>query len=818
MKKLLYVLFAIMAFAACSKSNEVDNTQPKEDSAIIVLAEPEYQFESDGGTLDFEIQTDEECHVTISYKGELDWIKQVESSSLESKMLHFDIARTTYIDYREGTIKITCGESKQIITIKQNGINISLQIEKEREALIAFYKATGGDNWTNNTNWCSDKPVNEWFGVTASLTPLKHPGCVTCLDLYDNNLAGNIPEEIGNLINLVTLDLSSNQLTGAIPESISNLTNLNSLFLEFNQLSGIIPESILQSYVWLRCWTYILLGGSFSNEKLIIPAPKFNTTTSDGKAMDDSIYAKNEYTILYHFFDWCPYSFTVTPQLVRLYESYKDKGLEVISFSIEAIDNEYYKKFAETFNTKWPYIKIRSSLADGWGLFAPFAKMSPAISVVDKNGIIIFNHVLNNYCDLDDFLLEKLGPSDSIYFYESTDYSRDGEVKTLQKATEGKGIDLVLMGDAYSDRLIANGSYDIIMQTAMEKFFEVEPYKSFRDYFNVYSVTAVSKNEVYTDTSETAFAGYFGAGTLVGGNDQRVFNFAQKAIGEERVNDALIIVMMNSVADAGTCYMYSPSNGDWGSGATVSYFPVGADANALAQVLHHEAGGHGFSKLADEYAYENMGQISQDEIEFRKGLEPYGWYKNVDFTNDPAKVKWNHFLTDSRYAYDGLGVYEGAFTYWTGAYRPTMNSIMRYNTGGFNAPSREAIYYRIHKLAYGADWEYDYEEFVEWDAKNRATTTRGVPYRLEIPEDFKPLHPPVVMKKSWKEATNNAPKKTATRSSGNAGSNLQKLSTYKSQMATTPATISRTTTPYDGSVVTTSIDESGMKTEKIFKN
>ena len=41
------------------------------------------------------------------------------------------------------------------------------------------------------------------------------------------------------------------------------------------------------------------------------------------------------------------------------------------------------------------------------------------------------------------------------------------------------------------------------------------------------------------------------------------------------------------------------------------------------------------------------------------------------------------------------------------------------NKGKFNAPSREAIYYRIHKLAYGASWKYDYETFVSWDAKNR---------------------------------------------------------------------------------------------------
>jgi hypothetical protein len=110
-------------------------------------------------------------------------------------------------------------------------------------------------------------------------------------------------------------------------------------------------------------------------------------------------------------------------------------------------------------------------------------------------------------------------------------------------------------------------------------------------------------------------------------------------------------------------------------------------------------------------------------------------------------------LNDSRYQYEGLGAYEGGLTYWSGVWRPTENSIMRYNTGGFNAPSREAIYYRIHKLAYGDEWEYDYEEFVEWDAKNRkteASATRA-PYRIEKPKDFKPTAPPVVINKNWRD-------------------------------------------------------------------
>ena len=84
-------------------------------------------------------------------------------------------------------------------------------------------------------------------------------------------------------------------------------------------------------------------------------------------------------------------------------------------------------------------------------------------------------------------------------------------------------------------------------------------------------------------------------------------------------------------------------------------------------------------------------------------------------------------LSDERYKYDGLGVFEGGMTFEKGVYRPTFNSIMRNDTptgegSRFNAPSRLAAYYRIHKLAYGSSWEFDYEEFVKYDAINRKTS------------------------------------------------------------------------------------------------
>ncbi len=110
--------------------------------------------------------------------------------------------------------------------------------DAERAALVAIYDATDGDNWTNNTNWKSQEPVGDWYGVTVE------NGVVTELSLGLNDLTGALPSEIGDLTNLERLNLSGNALSGEIPEEIGNLTRLEELWLTGNALSGEIPEEI----------------------------------------------------------------------------------------------------------------------------------------------------------------------------------------------------------------------------------------------------------------------------------------------------------------------------------------------------------------------------------------------------------------------------------------------------------------------------------------------------------------------------------------------------------------------------------------------
>ncbi len=705
-------------------------------------------------------------------------------------------------------------------------------IAQDREALTALYNATGGANWTHNEHWCSDKPLGEWYGVETE------EGRVTGLQLIDNNLRGELPDQIGDLSALELLNLNSNvdlslltdealaahpeqtpnRLTGAIPAGLAGLKQIRNLDLRGNQFSSIasgfsrilrpksddvsknlqirISDNRLQGKIpddLLHHEEFASYAGIFMARQqngygmdwsgVPIPGVRYSYPLLGGGTLNlADEYAKNEYTLFFRWAEWLANTEPVIKTIETLYESYKNHGFDVIGAYYGGIASDREAFMRANGLDQWRHIVEADDsyyhpgavhnpampLLDCWWIALPFGILT------DKNGNIVwFGGISNIACpgpfdyfvydpnipalsesfnDLYDFLEHELGPGDLPY--TSADFSKDGKVTALQTAVQGGGIDIVLIGDGFSDRQIADGTYDATLRKAAEAFFTEEPYASFRSLFNVYAVTAVSKNEGYFTGSDTAVSGYFGEGTLeglstlVGGDDELCMYYAMDVPGmtDAKLDNTLIIVIMNSKTYAGTCYMYYPSYNDYGEGLSVAYFPLGTDDEMFAELIHHEAGGHGFAKLADEYYY--SGRIPQSEIDGDyRALEPYGWYRNVDFTSDPSAVKWSSFLSDPRYAGEGLGVYEGACTYRYGAYRPTRNSIMTENRGGFNAPSREAIYYRVRKLSDGSGWTYDREEFVAWDARNRtaAAVARRAAAAGSVPKDFRPLHPPVVV-------------------------------------------------------------------------
>lgn len=301
---------------------------------------------------------------------------------------------------------------------------------------------------------------------------------------------------------------------------------------------------------------------------------------------------------------------------------------------------------------------------------------------------------------------------------ESVDFSEDGKIDTLQQHAKGEGIPIVLMGDGFVDQELADGTYRRVMEKAMENLFTEEPVKSLREYFDVFMINAVSENNDFGMGYKTAFSCKLAGGnsTVIKGDDVSVQVYVGKVLKEEKKKNSLAVVVLNTSVYAGTTYLgYQDGNGKFIEFA-IAYCPVieTLESEHFRQVLVHEAVGHGFGKLEDEYVYLDKGNVTTLEMQRIRTMQANGWAQNVDFTASKDTVLWASFLTDSRYQNEHLGVYEGACTYPKGAYRPSEDSMMNSNTCAFNAPSRKSLYEKVMKI--GMDTEQVlYEDFVTFD-------------------------------------------------------------------------------------------------------
>ena len=121
----------------------------------------------------------------------------------------------------------------------EQSFQVSVEANPDRVALAALYEATLGRGWANSTNWLTDAPIGDWFGVSADSL-----GRITHLSLGGNDLRGPIPPELGNLASLEYLSLHRNSLSGPIPAELGNLAGLESLDLWGNALTGPIPPEL----------------------------------------------------------------------------------------------------------------------------------------------------------------------------------------------------------------------------------------------------------------------------------------------------------------------------------------------------------------------------------------------------------------------------------------------------------------------------------------------------------------------------------------------------------------------------------------------
>lgn len=299
-------------------------------------------------------------------------------------------------------------------------------------------------------------------------------------------------------------------------------------------------------------------------------------------------------------------------------------------------------------------------------------------------------------------------------FYTSADYSRDGELFTLQLSTEGSGYNVVFLGDGFIDKdMETGGKYEQQAAIAMDNLWILEPFRSLRKRFNIYGIKVVSENTVYGDRSSHRRLTY-NDGWNYAYEYEVNYDVVEEYLRNCNLENALFVLCCNT--DQTTFRSFA------GIGVVMGE-PISTSGH-FSGTFNHEMG-HAVGHLGDEYGWADLSSLPDDGAKEQMDLRHQERViSNIDYHSTPETVCWAHFLNDSRYTDEGLGVFLGAGgDTGHGYYRPDDNSIMRQSRQDgreyFNAPSREAIYYHIMKATEGSSWQYDYETFVNFDAVGR---------------------------------------------------------------------------------------------------
>ncbi len=187
----------------------------------------------------------------------------------------------------------------------------------------------------------------------------------------------------------------------------------------------------------------------------------------------------------------------------------------------------------------------------------------------------------------------------------------EGELLVLQEAgMQGLApVRLVIIGDGFIEEDYGKGHiFDVKSEIAMEAFFSLEPYITYRKYFTVYQLVAYSpqrgatvdtdfeKYDIKKQIRSTAFNSVLAGGesTSITCDTEKVFTFVAEALDltDEELDKTTILMMINLDVYAGTTAISK-------SGRSIAMCPIGEET--FEEVVYHECGGHGFGRLVDEY-------------------------------------------------------------------------------------------------------------------------------------------------------------------------------------------------------------------------
>lgn len=381
-----------------------------------------------------------------------------------------------------------------------------------------------------------------------------------------------------------------------------------------------------------------------------------------------------------------------------------------------------------------------------------------------------------------------------------TDGAVDYSPIKYMTASVQKPVTIAVIPDGFTASEMTD--YEMLAKSGINALMNTEPFNSYREYFNVW-ILKVASNESGASITDgngnitTRRDCYFGSRwgekyRDMAADEEKIYSFLEEACpdishGDYTIYDVPVLMIINDSRYGGICHTYSdgrsysmvpytysgggimwslPSNVP----ATDDPLPTSVTSDDLQNyyrkrtqedldevggyifgdwrnTLVHEFGGHGFSRLADEYWSATTPNHTTSAVQGHEWPVPFG----LNAASDPGNVRWADLLArqselvQKSSLYNRIGTYQGGDTYMFGRWRSEKISCMIDNRFYFSTWQRMLIVKRIMALS-GKD--FDESSFWAKDIPTdpvRDTRSSMVMGSHPLPVREMPLLPPPVL-------------------------------------------------------------------------
>ena len=352
------------------------------------------------------------------------------------------------------------------------------------------------------------------------------------------------------------------------------------------------------------------------------------------------------------------------------------------------------------------------------------------------------------------------------------DDSSSIEAVRYMTATEGsKPVTIAVIPEGFTEDELPQ--FELLAKSGIDVLFDTEPYKTYRNRFNVYLLKVPSResgasvtdgNGNVTTSVKTFFGAKWGASTYsdMSADSQKVFDFVSEHCpdilnGTHSISEVPILMIINDQRYGGICWSYSDGQGFGmvpytygGNGiywSMPSIVPITDDPlpepvdNDILQAYYrqttnedraevggsvygdwrntlvHEFGGHCFGRLGDEYWSDNKLNYTNGPVDGHRWPVPMG----LNLSSTPSDAPWKadlldrlDMLTALDAHYGRIGAFQGGGNYLYGRWRSEKISCMIDNRFYFSAWQRYLITQRIFNLSGDLD-SFSFESWLAND-------------------------------------------------------------------------------------------------------